>query len=291
MSAVRAARLVRRLGARVVVGTGGYLAAPAIVGGWLARRPVLLLEPNAQAGVANRQLSRLAREAVLAYPSTAAMLHCPATVTGVPVRAAFFETRGDQPQEASKDRPLRLLVLGGSQGAAQLNRLMPRALARLEASSPDGPWLRVLHQAGPKHLDATREAYAAVDLPGIEVEVTTFLDDMPGAMHEHDVAVSRAGAITLAELCAAGLPSLLVPLALAGGHQRDNALALAAAGGALVADEELTDEALAAQLGGLLIGPDAAAARLAMASAARGLARGDAAAAIVDRVEALAEAA
>lgn len=278
--ALAARHLVRRLGVRTVVGTGGYVAAPAVLGARLARRPVLLVEPNAEAGVANRLLSRWATEATVAYPDAAARLRCPAVVTGIPVRRAFFDVPAALPAAA----PRRLLVLGGSQGAQQLNRLLPAALEHLGA---DIPALAVCHQAGAQHAQEVAAAYtrrrAAGGLAGLEVEVVPFLDDVAAALGSSHLVVSRAGAITLAEICAAGRPSLLVPLRLAGGHQAANAQALQAAGAAeMLAGDEVTAIALATRLAALL----GDGARLnAMASAARHLGNAGAAVAIADRVE------
>jgi UDP-N-acetylglucosamine--N-acetylmuramyl-(pentapeptide) pyrophosphoryl-undecaprenol N-acetylglucosamine transferase len=276
-SAVSAASLVRRLGAGVVMGTGGYVSAPAVVGGRLARRPVLLLEPNARAGVANRWLSRWATAAAVGYEQTARGLKCPATVTGVPVRREFFAV------PPAPLAPARLLVLGGSQGARQLNRALPPAAALLAARLPE---LRILHQAGARNLDETRAAYAAAGVAPAHVEVVAFLDDVAGAMAASQLLVCRAGAITVAEICAAGRAALLAPLAIAAGHQMDNARLLEAAGGAAVLTAaDLEPEPLAARLGALL-GDRQQLAR--MGRAARQLARPDAAAAIAGRLEALA---
>jgi UDP-N-acetylglucosamine--N-acetylmuramyl-(pentapeptide) pyrophosphoryl-undecaprenol N-acetylglucosamine transferase len=302
-SAVSAAGLVRRLGVTAVLGTGGYASAPAVVGGRLAGRPVLLLEPNARAGVANRWLSRFATAAAVGYEETARGLKCPATVTGVPVRAEFFsvpELSENSGAGASGDSSLAargtseapavlgaarasLLVLGGSQGARQLNRALPAAAAVLLAEMPE---LRIVHQAGARHLDETRAAYAAAGATARQAEVVPFLDDVAGAMAACRLLVSRAGAITVAEICAAGRAALLAPLAIAEGHQQDNARVLAAAGGAEVLGlPDLEPAPLAARLAALL--RDGA--RLAaMGRAARALARPDAAAAIAGRLETLA---
>jgi UDP-N-acetylglucosamine--N-acetylmuramyl-(pentapeptide) pyrophosphoryl-undecaprenol N-acetylglucosamine transferase len=278
-SAFSAARLVRRLDAAVVLGTGGYVSAPAVLGGRLAGRPVLLLEPNARPGVANRWLSRWATAAAVGYGETARHLKCPSTVTGVPVRRAFFAVA---PLAAGV--PARcLLVLGGSQGARQLNAALPAAAARLLAEMAD---LRVVHQAGARNLEETRAAYAAAGAPAERIEVVPFVDDMAGTMAASQLLVSRAGAITLAEICAAGRGALLVPLAIAEGHQGDNAALLARAGGAVVlAAADLAPEALAARLRCLLGDGERLAA---MGRAARSLARPEAAAAIATRLEELA---
>jgi UDP-N-acetylglucosamine--N-acetylmuramyl-(pentapeptide) pyrophosphoryl-undecaprenol N-acetylglucosamine transferase len=284
-SAVSAAILVRRLGAEVVLGTGGYASAPAVLGGRLAGRPVLLLEPNARAGAANRWLSRWVTAAVVGYRETAGDLRCPATVTGVPVRRAFFAVPElpAQPAAEGADPPARLLVLGGSQGARQLNRALPAAAARL---LPGMPGLRIVHQAGAKNLDETRAAYAAAGASAEQAEVVAFLDDVAGAMAASHLLVSRAGAITVAEICAAGRGALLVPLAIAEGHQEGNARLLAAAGGAeVLSTADLGPGPLAARIGALL----GDGGRLAgMGRAARSLARPDAAAAIAGQLEAAA---
>jgi len=285
-SAVRARALVRRLDARVVVGTGGYVSVPAVLGGRLARRPVLLIEPNAEVGAANRLLSRLAAEAAVAYADTARQLRCPACTTGIPVRADFLAVPAGLPPSP----PLRILALGGSQGARQINQLLPRALGRLAADGTlaDGSdaGVEVRHQAGHGKDEATREEYRAAGIGGgesaVRVEVAPFLDDVAGAMAGSHLVVSRAGAIALAELCAAGRPGLLLPLALAGGHQAANAHRLAAAGAAEVLEPGAGDAELAELLRRLLADRH----RLeAMARSARGLGHRDAAERIADRVE------
>lgn len=283
-SCLAARRLVVGLGASVVLGTGGYVSAPAVLGGRLAGRPVLLLEPNARVGLANRLLSRLAQGAAVAFESARAQLHCPAWLTGVPVRSAFFQIAE---RKSDPDRPFRLLVLGGSQGARVLNSSVPQATLAL-AQAASGRGIEVVHQCGAAHLDSTRQAYieAFRARPGSvtpDVEIVPFLEDVAAAMGRSDLILSRAGAITVAECCAAGRPAILVPLRLAGAHQRDNALALVNAGAAvLVAEDEL--DALDRTLVDLYREPE----RLAvMGRLARGLARNDARRAIADHLEAL----
>lgn len=277
-SAFAASGLLRRIGAQVVLGTGGYASGPALVGARLAGRPVLLLEPNARAGTANRWFSRWAAGAAVGWRETMSDLRCPSWVTGVPVRAAFFGV----PAELPPAEPLRLLVLGGSQGAQQINLAMPQAAARLFALLPS---LRILHQAGARNLESAREAWSRAGFGPDRVEVVPFLDDVAGAMASSHLLVSRAGAITLAEICAAGRASLLVPLAIAQGHQVDNARVLADAGAAeMVTSGELTPERLADRLLALLDDLP----RLArMGQAARSLAHPRAVAEIADHLERL----
>ncbi|HEX9941932.1 MAG TPA: undecaprenyldiphospho-muramoylpentapeptide beta-N-acetylglucosaminyltransferase [Thermoanaerobaculia bacterium] len=283
-SAMAAARLIKTVGAHVVVGTGGYVSAPAVLGARLAARPVLLLEPNGRAGVANRWLSRWATAALVGYRETIADLKCPCFVTGVPVRAAFFAVPAALPPLASGGSP-RLLVLGGSQGAQQINQAMPEAAARLVARFPS---VRITHQAGARNLEETRVAYEKAGVSTPHVEVVPFLDDVAGAMATAHLLVSRAGAITVAEICAAGRASLLIPLAIARGHQVDNARLVVDAGGAeMIRSDQLSAlsaEGLAATLEALLADGQRLAA---MGRAARSLARPRAVADIADRIEEL----
>ena len=271
-SALAARRLIRRSDARVVLGTGGYVSVPAAVGARLARRPVLLFEPNARAGEANRTLSRWARAAAVGYPSATADLHCPVHVTGVPVRPEFLRL-GDPPAHRTS-----VLVLGGSQGALNVNRLLPPAFGRLAAEFPG---LEIVHQVG-RHREATERAYGEVDMGTARVRIEPFIDDVAGAMESAHLIVSRAGAVTLAEICAAGRPALLIPLKLAGGHQRENAQALVDAGGAAMLEEDCSVDEAVTTLRSLLLSDER---RREMGRAVAGLAAGDAARTIADLVE------
>lgn len=292
-SVLSARRAIHERSVDLVVGTGGYVSAPAVLGARLAGRPSLLVEPNVEAGLANRWLSRWADGAAVAYERTADQLHCPAWVTGVPVRRAFFEVRE---LTVPEDGPITVLVLGGSQGARQLNLTMPEALVLLEErrGAPDAAGrrgrdpavgLRVIHQAGRRQTEETREVYDRRGPRQIPVEVVPFIDDVAGALAASHLVISRAGALATAELCAAGRPSVLVPLVLAGGHQSANAHHLADAGAArVVPSQELTPESLAHVIADLVLDPQALAAA---GRAARALARTDAVTAIADRLEEL----
>ncbi len=292
VAGLAAARLVRRLAVDVVVGTGGYAAAPAVLGAALARRPALLVEPNARPGFANRQLARWAAGAAVAFPETGRELACAARVTGVPVREAFSRV-GPAPAAGA----VRLLVVGGSQGARNLNLALPAALGGEGGATRALPALDVLHQTGAAHLEETRAAYERAGLGtasspsgSVAVRLEPFLDDMAAAMAASHLLVSRAGAITLAEIAAVGRAAVLVPLTLAGAHQRDNALAFQAAGAARMIEagsggSEDLSERLRPALAELLGDREALAA---MGRAARGLGRPGAAAAIADWVEELA---
>lgn len=278
-AAWRACGLVRRLQAAVVVGTGGYVSAPAVLGARLARRPVLLLEPNAEVGFANRWLSRFAAEAAVVDAASGAQLACPSHQTGIPIRPEFFALRAEPPAP-----PWCLLVLGGSQGAQQINLLLPAALAELDLEQP----VRVRHQCGERHLQATRTAYAEAGLTSDDryaIEVVPFLDDMAAALGDCHLVISRAGAITLAEICAAGRASVLLPLSLAAAHQVGNARHLVTAGASAMLLSDATASDLTALLAELLTD---APRRQAMADAARASGRPRAAQDIADRVEGLA---
>lgn len=277
-SAFAARGLVREIGARVVLGTGGYVSAPAVLGARLARRPAVLLEPNSRAGVANRWLSRWATAAAVGYRETIADLKCPCWVTGVPVRSAFVSAPAELPSLA----PPRLLVLGGSQGAKQINEVLPAAAVRLVARFPG---IRIVHQTGARNLEEAQAAYERAQVGAPHVEVVPFLDDVAGAMAASHLLVTRAGANTLAEICAAGRASLLIPLAIAQGHQVDNARLLAEAGAAeMIPSDQLSAERVAGRLEELLADGSRLAA---MGRAARTLSRPRAAADIADHIEEL----
>ncbi len=280
LSTVRAALLLRRLRAAAVVATGGHVCAPTALASRLHGCGLYLLEPNAQPGAANRLLSRFAAEAGVAFESATAGLACRTRLVGVPVRRGFLGIA----EPTLEGELVRVLVLGGSQGAEALNRGLPTLLARAARLRP----LSVTHQSGPTGVEATRQRYdAAAESPALEATVVGFIEDTAAAMAAHDLIVSRAGAVTVAEVAAAGRPALYVPLPLAAGHQRDNARAMVASGAAvLVEQDDLETKATAALCAELLGDRERL---LAMAKAAGELRRGDAAATIASRVAGMAE--
>lgn len=276
--ALAARKVIRREGVDAVLGTGGYASIPGVVGGFLAGKPVLLLEPNAKPGFANRSVSRWASGVAVAFETTCRHFHCPCRVTGVPVRSEFFDVAEAVPSEVP-----RVLVLGGSQGALSVNLAMPLVMAE-DALSEN---LSVVHQTGAAHLEVTREAYrkAGVDLDGEggRVELVPFIEDVAGAMGAADLVISRAGALTVSEIAASGRAAVFVPLALAEGHQRDNARALETVGGARVVEAPHEAEALAEELRPVLVELLADPDRLCtMGGACRESARAGATAAIAD---------
>ena len=263
----QACRVMSRRRPAAVLGMGGFASGPGGVAAWLTRRPLVIHEQNAAAGLTNRLLARLARVVLQAFPGSFNSRIAAETV-GNPVREEIAAIDPPATRYAARRGELRLLVLGGSQGALALNRTVPAALAGLDAAVR--PLVR--HQCGERTLDAARAAYEA---HGVEADIVPFIDDMAAAYAWADLVVCRAGALTIAELCAAGLPALLVPYPSAvDDHQTANARPMATAGAALIVPEaELT----AARLATLLRDWLASRAELARrADIARGLARPDA---------------
>jgi UDP-N-acetylglucosamine--N-acetylmuramyl-(pentapeptide) pyrophosphoryl-undecaprenol N-acetylglucosamine transferase len=268
--------IVRRVGPQVVLGMGGFAAGPGALAAWLAGKPLLIHEQNAIPGLTNRLLARLAAEVMEAFPGSfpaqRRALH-----TGNPVRQRIVDL--PHPVERFTGRgnePLRLLVLGGSQGARALNEVVPEALATIE---PAGS-VEVRHQAGREQLDSTRRCYrdAAVQA----AELTPFIEDMAAAYGWADLVLCRAGAMTIAELAAAGAASILVPFPFAtDDHQTANARYLAEHGAAILLPQSHLS---GARLCGLLSELRRARDRLLdMAKAARELAVPDATARVASR--------
>jgi len=265
---VQALRLLWRLRPSCVLGTGGFVAGPGGLAAWLLRVPIVVHEQNAIAGTTNRLLARLARRILLGLPGPFAG-NPRAQVVGNPVRAAIAGLPAPEQRLASRQGALRLLVVGGSQGARVLNETLPAALALIEAAQRPEVW----HQCGAQELPACAERYREA---GVEARTSAFIDDMANAYAWADLVVCRAGALTISELAAAGLAALLVPLPTAiDDHQSANARWLAAAGAAIaVAQRDFTPVWLAAELQRL---GSARAELFAMALRSRSLARPDAA--------------
>jgi UDP-N-acetylglucosamine--N-acetylmuramyl-(pentapeptide) pyrophosphoryl-undecaprenol N-acetylglucosamine transferase len=252
----------------VVLGMGGFVSGPGGLATWLTRRPLVVHEQNAVPGLTNRLLARVARVVLEAFsgsfPAGVAARH-----TGNPVRAGLLGIPAPDERLAGREGPVRLLVLGGSQGARALNETVPLALAGLADPAAVSVW----HQAGPAQLDGARAAYARA---GASARVEGYIEDMAQAYGWADLVLCRAGAMTLAEICAVGLGAVLVPFPYAvDDHQTHNARSLAKAGAAvLVPQSDLQPAPLAALLAELA---GSRARLLAMARAARALAVPDAA--------------
>jgi UDP-N-acetylglucosamine--N-acetylmuramyl-(pentapeptide) pyrophosphoryl-undecaprenol N-acetylglucosamine transferase len=264
----QALRAVRKHRPSVVLGAGGFASGPGGVAAWLLRRPLVVHEQNAVAGMTNRLLGRLADRVLEGFPGSFGR-GVRAEHVGNPVRPEIAAVPPPQRRYGAREGRVRLLVFGGSQGAARLNAVVPAALAELPAAlQPE-----VIHQTGRTGYDETVAAYQS---RGIEADVRPFIDDMAGAYGWADMAVCRSGALTVAELAAAGVPAVLVPFpAAVDDHQTRNAEYVVRAGAAvLLPERELTPVSLAATLRNLL---EAGRPRLAqMAAAARGTAITDA---------------
>jgi UDP-N-acetylglucosamine--N-acetylmuramyl-(pentapeptide) pyrophosphoryl-undecaprenol N-acetylglucosamine transferase len=218
----QAARAIFALRPDVVLGMGGYVAFPGGMMASLLARPLAVHEQNAIAGLTNRVLARVADKAMTAFPDALRG----AEWTGNPVRGEIAALAMPDARYAGRAGPLRLLVVGGSLGARALNECVPQALALLD------PRPRVVHQAGERHLEALRAHYRAA---GVDGELVPFIDDMARRYADADVVVCRAGAITVAELSAGGMASVLVPYPHAvDDHQTANARFLADRGAALL---------------------------------------------------------
>lgn len=255
-----------RLKPRSVLSMGGYVAGPGGIAARLLHRPLLVHEQNRVAGFTNRKLAMHAKRVMAGFIDSLPN----AEWVGNPVRAAIASLPPPVQRMAERNGKPRLLVLGGSLGARALNMSVPQALADMPVElRPE-----VLHQCGNRGIDEARKAYADAD---VEARIVPFIEDMAGTYAWADLAVCRAGALTLAELTACGLGALLVPFPHAvDDHQTRNAEALVAAGAAeLIQERDLNTKELAQRLTTLL---GNRAALLAMAEAARTLAKPDAAA-------------
>ena len=230
--------LLKKHKARVVVGVGGYVAVPVLSAARSLGIPTVIHEPNALPGLANRLLNRFATRTAVGVPAVNARLQKPGIVTGTPVRREFFEI----PALDAAATTRRLLVFGGSQGSRIINRAMARAAVLLEKSG-----LEVIHQTGDKDLVATRQRYPRVPA---NWKLVAFLPRLQDEMAWADLVLCRSGAMTIAELCAAGRPSILVPFgAAAAGHQLANARVLAKAKAAVaIGEAALSAENLAGTL-------------------------------------------
>jgi UDP-N-acetylglucosamine--N-acetylmuramyl-(pentapeptide) pyrophosphoryl-undecaprenol N-acetylglucosamine transferase len=229
---------------------GGYVSFPVGLAARLQGRPLWVHEQNAVMGTANRWLARLAQRVLTSFPKTQ---HAPASAVcvGNPVREALTALPPAPVRPMGEGQPLRLLVLGGSLGARALNQALPSVVAGLQPTWPQG--LAVWHQTGTAEEAAVREAYAAQSVVPQSLRVAAFIDDMAAAYQWADLVVCRAGASTVAELAAVGLPAVFVPLPHAiDDHQTANAQALVEAGAALlVAQTDRLADALSVSLSSL----------------------------------------
>jgi UDP-N-acetylglucosamine--N-acetylmuramyl-(pentapeptide) pyrophosphoryl-undecaprenol N-acetylglucosamine transferase len=228
------ARHIRQIRPNVVLGLGGYVAFPGGMMASLLNKPLALHEQNAIAGLTNKVLSTVSDKVMQAFPETLKN----AEWTGNPVRKEIASLPAPDQRFAGRSGALRILVVGGSLGAQALNDVLPKAIAML----PEKP--RVVHQAGEKHLETLKANYAAA---GVQGELLAFIDDMASRYAEADLVICRAGAVTVSELAAGGLASVLVPFPHAvDDHQTANAKFLSDRGAAvLIQQRDLTPQKLA----------------------------------------------
>ncbi len=271
-------RIIRKHKANAVLGMGGYVCFPGGLMASLLGKPLMLVNADAALLMSNKALLPVADRVGFGFDGPATDKVKNAVVTGNPVRAEIEALPEPAQRFAHRVGPLKLLVVGGSLGAKVLNDTVPQALTRMAPAQR--PW--VTHQTGQAHFAAVRVAYANA---GLDAEVLPFIDNMAQRLADCDLIVCRAGAVTVSELCAAGVPAVLVPLVVSTtGHQRDNAQWLARHdAGIHLPQAELSPQHLADLLTSLTREK-----LLAMANKARGLARPHAAARVADELERLA---
>ena len=231
--------IINRLKPDCVLGMGGYVSGPGGVAARLLRRKLYLHEQNAVVGLTNRLLSRLANCVFEAFPG-AFLKSDKVMYVGNPVRADIEQVGASMPEFATHERPIRILVLGGSQGALAINEAMPEALAQLKSAGP-ATVPEVRHQTGAAQLEPTLSAYANAGFePTSKLTISAFIDDMAAAYAWADLVIGRSGASTVTEIAVAGRASILVPYP----HHKDqqqlhNARWLSAAGAATIIEQQL----------------------------------------------------
>jgi UDP-N-acetylglucosamine--N-acetylmuramyl-(pentapeptide) pyrophosphoryl-undecaprenol N-acetylglucosamine transferase len=273
LAAIRAAASVLKVSnPRAVVSFGGYAAGPGGIAARMRGTPLIVHEQNRAPGITNRVLARFAQRVLTGFPQT--FKHIDEEFVGNPVRREIAELPNPQQRFSQRSGALRLLVLGGSQGARALNAAVPQALTGLQDA------VDVRHQCGEKMREDAEHAYAEAN---VSASIEPFIADMAAAYAWADLVVCRAGALTLAELCAAGVGSVLVPFPQAvDDHQTRNAEYLVEHGAALLLPQSTN---LVVELRTILVALAAdPARRLAMAKSARALARPDAAQHVADIV-------
>jgi UDP-N-acetylglucosamine--N-acetylmuramyl-(pentapeptide) pyrophosphoryl-undecaprenol N-acetylglucosamine transferase len=223
-------KVMHRRRPAVVLGAGGFVSGPGGIAAWLTRRPLVIHEQNAIAGMTNRMLSRFARRVLEAFPASfPASAH--AQRVGNPVRREIAALSAPAQRFAERSGPLRVLIFGGSQGAARLNTVVPAAFAMIDAAHRP----QIIHQAGERHIAAARDMYAK---HGVDADVRAFIDDMAEVYAWADLVICRSGALTVSEIAAAGVGAVFIPFAAAvDDHQTRNAQFLVDAEAALLIPE------------------------------------------------------
>lgn len=270
-----ARKIISEFQPQTVVGAGGYVTGAVLLAAHFKGVPTLIMESNALPGFTNRQLARFIDKAALTFEESKAFFGSKGVVTGNPVRREFFDIAPKSRDNAS----FNLLLFGGSQGARAVNRAMVEALPHLEKFQNR---LKIVHQTGELDFDEVSKGYEKTAFAGSDVR--KYIKSMPDEFAKADLIVSRAGATTCAEVCAAGKASLMVPLPTAADdHQRKNAEALQENGAAkMILQKDLNGSILAREIAGLIENlPQVSA----MENAAKKMVKGDAAAEIADLIE------
>lgn len=259
--------IVKQVKPNGVLGMGGFVTGPGGLAAWLLRKPLVVHEQNAIAGMTNRYLSKMAKRVLTAFPNAFGQ-DVATEVVGNPIRQALCQTLAPDQRYQGREEPRRVLIIGGSLGALALNEMVPEALSAVAESLP----LDIVHQCGEKHLKPTADRYQALSL---KANVKPFIEDMAQAYAWADLVICRAGALTVSELMAVGVPAVLIPFPFAvDDHQTKNAEFLQQAGAGVVIQQRDTDaQQLSEQLKSLLSDRNQL---LQMANKARELAKPDA---------------
>lgn len=255
-----------------VIGVGGYVSAPVILASYLLGIKRFLCEQNVVPGMANKMLGRIAYKVFISFKESATYFPKNKTIlSGNPIRKQFFLIERKKAQ-----KPISILVSGGSMGADFLNQQIPKAIALIKEKCP---LLKITHQTGQAKLASTKACYEGA---GIDAVVVPFIDDMPKAFAEHDLLISRAGATVIAEIMAAAMPAILVPYRFANAHQKANALALVEANAAvLVEEDDNFSQKLAEKVKEFYQNPELL---FSLGQSAKSMAKADAAASIVNSI-------
>lgn len=245
---LQARRVIKEQQPAAVIGFGGFVTGPGGIASWLSRKPLLVHEQNAVAGMTNRYLAKVAKHVYEAFPNSFPK-HSDVKLIGNPIRKTIAALHSNF--TSNKDVKRNVLIVGGSLGAQALNEVVPQALSLLD--NAERPTIK--HQAGKRTIDVARKAYQVAN---VEAEIIEFIDDMAAAYAWADVIICRAGALTVSEVTAAGLPAIFIPFPYAvDDHQRLNAESVSSAGGAVIVNEkDLSAELLSKLLKDLLTGSE-----------------------------------
>lgn len=277
---LQARKIIKSINPDLVLGMGGFASGPGGLAAWLLRKPLVIQEQNSIPGLTNRVLAWLAKRSLEAFPDTFSSVHRQVILTGNPVRSEIVDLPSPTERMEGRTGPLRLLILGGSQGAAVINQVLPNALSILGVEERPEIW----HQTGKNGLEEVRRAYQIL---GLNAHVQPFIEDMSQAYGWADLVLCRAGALTVSELAAAGVASVLIPYPHSmDNHQLHNAEYLAKSKAAVIIPQTEFSSARLSELFRKLFKRDYL---MKMAEAARSLRHADATQKVVENCLALIE--